>query len=498
MGGKPALVLELDAHVADAGLTTRIEAFLDILSHHRAARVPGTPAGRETRDPQPVAGPVPARPVPARLDQDTLRVHDSAGRALGLTDPRVHLILPSMGHLHAAAMAAVFRSAGVRASALPDADPEALALGRAASSGKECLPLQLTVGSLLKYLEDRPDTDELLVYFMPASGGPCRFGQYSHFLADLIERRALPDLALWSPSADDSYAALDAGRFTLKLWTALTIADRMADLYGILLAGARAPAAAAALYREECAGLLRAIAADPRLRALTPVLKASAARLAAVPLARPPREVPTILLTGEIFVRHDALSRQGLVERLAAQGFAVRVAGLTEWVQYTDLCVEQGWKGRRPSLPERAGLLIRGTWKRRYDRAVTRLLAASGLLPWRARPVADLVAGARVHLSPLLLGESVLTVGAALTEVPEPHCGVIAIGPFGCMPNRVAEAVLTPAMDRGRSPLPFLAIETDGTPFPQLIEARLEVFLMQAARVHARRQTGHQHRRPAP
>jgi hypothetical protein len=32
--------------------------------------------------------------------------------------------------------------------------------------------------------------------------------------------------------------------------------------------------------------------------------------------------------------------------------------------------------------------------------------------------------------------------------------------------------------------LPFLAIETDGNPFPQIINAKLEVFMMQAMRLH--------------
>lgn len=32
--------------------------------------------------------------------------------------------------------------------------------------------------------------------------------------------------------------------------------------------------------------------------------------------------------------------------------------------------------------------------------------------------------------------------------------------------------------------LPFLAIETDGSPFPQLIEANLESFVLQAKRIH--------------
>jgi hypothetical protein len=31
---------------------------------------------------------------------------------------------------------------------------------------------------------------------------------------------------------------------------------------------------------------------------------------------------------------------------------------------------------------------------------------------------------------------------------------------------------------------PFLAIETDGTPFPMLVEANLEAFIVQARRLH--------------
>jgi hypothetical protein len=100
------------------------------------------------------------------------------------------------------------------------------------------------------------------------------------------------------------------------------------------------------------------------------------------------------------------------------------------------------------------------------------------------------------------VGEAILTVGASLTEVLEDYCGVIAIGPFGCMPNRIAEAILSREMNReGKGTLkenseralrllerfdhlPFLAVESDGNPFPQIITAKLETFLLQARRVH--------------
>jgi predicted nucleotide-binding protein (sugar kinase/HSP70/actin superfamily) len=88
---------------------------------------------------------------------------------------------------------------------------------------------------------------------------------------------------------------------------------------------------------------------------------------------------------------------------------------------------------------------------------------------------------------------------------------VIAIGPFGCMPNRISEALLSDAMTaRGKlaadpsaphlrtilteiDNLPFLAIESDGSPFPQVITAKLESFMLRAERLHTRMQAADRH-----
>jgi predicted nucleotide-binding protein (sugar kinase/HSP70/actin superfamily) len=92
-------------------------------------------------------------------------------------------------------------------------------------------------------------------------------------------------------------------------------------------------------------------------------------------------------------------------------------------------------------------------------------------------------------------------VGLSMREILHDSCGVISIGPFGCMPSRVAEAVLKKEMNvkgklrmrpafhnkallEGLAEFPFLAIETDGSPFPQLVEANVEAFVVQARRVH--------------
>ena len=137
---------------------------------------------------------------------------------------------------------------------------------------------------------------------------------------------------------------------------------------------------------------------------------------------------------------------------------------------------------------------------KKYEKTYKSIMARSGLLPFHMEDIGHVVATAGRHINPALTGEAVLTVGAALNDIVDQYCGVIAIGPFGCMPNRLAESILSREMNRhdlaSGSPrplmeslpssvreLPFLAIESDGKLFPQVINARLEVFLLQAGRL---------------
>ena len=195
MRGKPFLILELDSHVADAGLETRIEAFMDIIKNQRELK-------KFRND---ISAPYDLSSRAAHFDHRKQEFIDSKGRVYPFHHPRIHLIFPSMGRFLNDATSAVFRSIGIRASVLPPADDEVLKLGRGNTSCKECLPLLLTVGSLLKYLKNREKTEELLVYFMPTASGPCRFGQYSPFISQLIARNGIEDVALFSLQAENSY-----------------------------------------------------------------------------------------------------------------------------------------------------------------------------------------------------------------------------------------------------------------------------------------------------
>ena len=86
--------MEIDAHTADAGIQTRLEAFLDLIENQR-------PCQTEKR---------PFRP--ATIGEDGL-VTTSAGQQVALTDRRVKLHFPSFSHYHAEAMALAARWQGL-------------------------------------------------------------------------------------------------------------------------------------------------------------------------------------------------------------------------------------------------------------------------------------------------------------------------------------------------------------------------------------------------
>ncbi|MGO9137006.1 MAG: acyl-CoA dehydratase activase [Syntrophales bacterium] len=471
MREKPFLILELDSHVADAGLETRVEAFMDIIKNHRELK-------KLRND---VSAPYSSLPQAAQFDHRKQEFIDSEGICYPLHHPRIHLIFPSMGRFLNDATSAVFRSIGIRASVLPPADDEVLKLGRGNTSCKECLPLLLTVGSLMKYLIDRDRAHELLVYFMPTASGPCRFGQYSPFISQLIARNGIKDVALFSVQAENSYTEVGGNKFTLKLWSCLVVADIMQDIYSVLLTNAVDKESALEIYNRETKRLIGIFEHSPNFKDLQRTLKTVADKFRKIPMKRHVHDTPAILLTGEIFVRHDDLSRQFIVEKLAEQGFATKVSSVIEWVYYTDWCFKKGLSAGAPNFRERLSLLLRSTWMKNYEKTFKKIMEQSGLYRYQLDDIDHLISESQHLINPELTGEAVLTIGAAVTEIGKRYCGVIAIGPFGCMPNRLAEAILSREMG---TELPFLAIESDGNLLPQVITAKLEVFILQALRLH--------------
>jgi predicted CoA-substrate-specific enzyme activase len=490
MGRKPSLTLELDSHTADAGLETRVEAFLDIVKAYRQL-VAGNQIAAKIKT---------FKPAQTVLNNGTTSVITSTGKVLPMTDPRVTVLLPSMGRYGSEALAAVLRGYGFNALAHRPSDEAILKLGRANTTCKECLPLILTTGTLLSYIQNGRRDDEVLVYFFATGSGPCRFGQYSIFMEDLVRRLEIPDVALLTLTSENSYVGL-GNDFETRAWWAVIVSDVMEDVRSMILTNAADSSAGIKVFEQEWQQILSTMEIGD-YNGLERQLTRSAERLKGIALKRPVAEVPVVTLAGEIFVRRDALSRQYLTESLADMGFATICSPVAEWVLYCNYLVNAGLTPEEMSFFEKIKFKIRNKFQARYEKRIKAILSASGLVHAEPLDMDTIIENAAPYISKDLPGEAVLTVGASLTEVVSHSCGVIAIGPFGCMPNRLSESILNEAMNSNDKlatdpnnrelrtvltdvdELPFLAIESDGSPFPQLINAKLETFCLRAERLH--------------
>jgi predicted nucleotide-binding protein (sugar kinase/HSP70/actin superfamily) len=166
--------------------------------------------------------------------------------------------------------------------------------------------------------------------------------------------------------------------------------------------------------------------------------------------------------------------------------------------------VDAGLNPEDMSILDKLKFKVRNKFQTRYEKRIKSILSASGLVHANPLDMDTIIKNAAPYISRDLPGEAVLTIGASLTEIVSHSCGVIAIGPFGCMPNRLSESILNETMNSkdkiATDPnnealrsvltdideLPFLAIESDGSPFPQLINAKLETFCLRAERLHQR------------
>ena len=155
------------------------------------------------------------------------------------------------------------------------------------------------------------------------------------------------------------------------------------------------------------------------------------------------------------------------------------------------------------SLKKKIEQEIRYIFMRKAEKKIKKILAKSGYYEYELTNIKETLEHSK-HILPLdFKGEPGLVLGTALNESLEKYAGVINLGPFGCMPTRFTEAVGAGEMTvrhkielkqrhnnkyklsevfNGNMNIPFLTIEVDGNTFPQVIEAKLETFALQAER----------------
>jgi predicted CoA-substrate-specific enzyme activase len=486
MGEKPYLVLEIDSHTADAGLDTRIEAFLDIVESYR-----------HHMDPRP-AKPFLRRYHVAMKEEYCDIVDRQTGQRVDIRDPRIHFVWPSMGDLSTEAMNVAALRQGINSTHLPMPDVYSTQLARNVASGKECIPALLVLGSILQFFRDHPpDSDQLYVVFVPSTPGPCRTGQYHVFFDRLFDELGWENVILLVGGSENSYREL--GRtFSQDVWRGLVLGDYFADIRSALRLVARDPEAALELFRGVWQDVLRAFRAGPK--ALTGELERAAERLAAVPRKQRLEDVKKVIVVGEIYVRRDNFSVHELSEMLISKGIFPKVTGITEWLHYTDFVRKYTMEGQRRrdgwlrtmldgGLKDEAIYLVEKAWKHVVEERIAGILEPTGLIPHVPHDMTKIIHDAQdTFIDPQLSSEATVSPAVGAAAMNDGYSGVAIIAPFGCLPGRLIEGVYAPwAKARG---YPVLALENDGQPYPPNVVSRLEVFAHNVQRFEPREGNG--------
>jgi predicted nucleotide-binding protein (sugar kinase/HSP70/actin superfamily) len=491
MGNKPFLTLEFDQHTANAGFDTRIEAFLDIVDGYRKVNKKNVKVPKD---------PISFSPARVEVNGDKRFYVDSDDNKLPLDDEHVKMVYVDMGKYSIQAIAEVTNGLGIKSIALDPANEKCMQLGRKYSSCKECLPYNLTLGSMLLYLEKR-QSDERTIFFMPDASGPCRFGQYNIFMKLVVNNLKLKNVAFMVLSAKNRYSGFGT-KFSKRAWVSIVTSGIMDNIHNALKVLAEDPISAQDIFSKCWEKIKKAIREYKNFSGYKKVLRQVAKDLRKIPLKKQLHEAPKILITGEIYVRWADFTTKEITEELVEKGFVIVRSPVSEWLKYHNILIKR--RINRDYAQEYIDRLIfslKTKFEKMYEKEITEILSSSGLADNHMDNVDEFVDVAERYMSPLMKGEAILTIGSSLKEVFERFAGIVVIGPFGCMPTRIAQSILAYTMNSQEktrisrydkqvdelagefSKCPIFFIEVDGSPMPPIAKSQFEVFIMTSKKV---------------
>lgn len=441
--GKPFLHLEVDEHSADAGMVTRIEAFLDSLR------------GSEMNEKKEVEIYRP-RPSPSSPPKDRV------------------LYFPYM-HDGATMIAAAARSIGVPSEVLPMQTEEDLALGRKYTSSKECFPMICTTGSFIKKLQEPGADPSKMSFFMPDHNGPCRFGQYNQFHRILFDRLGYEKAELITPSNDTSYqdiAGEHGMKFRINAWKGFVAFDYIRKLYREIKVYEINKGETERVYRDALKKVEQCI--ENNSKGLRKLLVSIAGEFMNIKTDRSRRR-PVVAVLGEIFMRDNAGCNGNIANRLEDLGAEVLIGPFSEWITYSThrFTRDSKWKND-----------TKGVFKSRLQGIGQEIIVESllrGITKFtdheKEVSLHDMLNMCNTYVSEFYDGDPPIAMGSSAALAKRGVSGIAAILPFTCMPGTLIAAV-SDSFRKDNNNIPFINIAYDGQDSVSL-DTRLQAFVFQ-------------------
>jgi predicted nucleotide-binding protein (sugar kinase/HSP70/actin superfamily) len=395
---------------------------------------------------------------------------------------RRKVYIPNMAD-HAHALAAAMRFHGTEAEALPPPSDDSLTAGLRECVGRECMPCFLCVGDFLRRAREPGFDPERSTFFLPTTSGPCRFGQYTALLRDVLDRNGCGAVAIVSPSGARGYGDLGENATALRklAWQGTVAVDLLYRLLHEhrpyeLRKGATDEAYAESLGRV-VAGI--EVGGGP---ALEEAMRWVAARFRALPVDRGTAR-PLVAVIGEIYVRWNTFANRDLVREIEAMGGEALVSSMGEMIYYSNYRVASAAlaAGRYAgTVPPLLTDLYQAWREHRLHRIVAPLLRRPD-----EESIYRLIRAIRPYYDARLGTEAVLSIGRALEYARNGADGILNVLPFSCMPGVIVTGI-APRVRRDLAHIPWLDIPYDAQKATN-IRTRLEAFMHQVAQFRRRR-----------
>ena len=452
--GKPFLHLEVDEHSADAGMVTRIEAFLDSLK------------GSEQNEKKDIEI---FRPRPSPSSPQKERV----------------MYFPYMND-GAYMIAAAARSCGIPSQVLPKQTDEDMALGRKYTSSKECFPMICTTGSFLKKLLEPGADPSKISFFMPDHNGPCRFGQYNQFHRLLFDRLGFKEAELITPSNETSYqdvAGEHGQRFRLNAWKGFIVADYLRKIHRETRPYEINNGDTDRLYDISLKRLEKCV--ENGTKGLHKLIAEIASEFKAIKVDKTQRK-PVVSIIGEIFMRDNAPCNGNLSNRLEDLGVEVVVAPFSEWIYYSTYRFTRDSKWRNDTK----GIIKSKIQGLGQDLIADSLLRGIKHFTDHEKDVSlhEMLSLCNKYVNEFYDGDPAIAMGTAVGLSKRGISGIAAILPFTCMPGTLIASV-SDSFRKDHNNIPFINIAYDGQDSVSL-DTRLQAFVFQVKEYQKTKRNG--------
>jgi predicted CoA-substrate-specific enzyme activase len=434
----PHLQLEFDEHRAEAGLITRLEAFMDEV----------------TSDPHD-----PKKPMPfiAQKKEETKPIDEYRERPF---------VLPYFSD-HVFAFAGALRGVGIPARVLPPPDDETLALGEESSSGKECHAFSIMAGDLAKIARSPRRGGE--VFFFPGARYTCLLTQFEEALNYLLHDLGIKNLSVFAPPMEPLSKLLGIRGLTL-LWRGLVTTDFL-----IKAACERRPyeihkGMTDLIHHQNLKDVENGLDRD----SFGPALERCADRLKSIPIRKWQR--PIVGIAGDIYTRQHPVANHNLYLKLEAMGCEVWPSPFM--IDDVDFSLKQTFDASVGKLrvheAAAAGLLI---LRKEVERWRVKKNLREALPRLREPSTRDILEFASPYMGRDNNQTLLLNVAKMVDFARRGADGVVNVICFNCMLGTVAEALAAQVRrDYKNIPLPTLIY---GTTELSSEKSKLEAFVHQ-------------------